>query len=92
MDKGQLNLFSLNMKDNDLDTDIESFKNREKKAKDVFLILEISKSLAYDFVREYHYLGDAEFFAKYAFGLWCDGELVGVAAFSNPQPQTFQSK
>lgn len=85
MNRGQLNLFSLELAANDVESDIERFKNREVKAKEIFQIMEISKPLAYDFVREYHYLGNAEFFAKYAFGLWLDGELVGVAAYSNPQ-------
>ena len=69
----------------ELEDAIERFKNREIKAKDVFQIYEIDKPLAYDFVRRYHYLGQTDFFAKYAFGLWCCGELVGVATFSNPQ-------
>ena len=85
MDKGQLNLFSLDASVNDLETDIQLFKDRQMKARELFVIMEIAKPLAYDFVREYHYLGNAEFFAKYAFGLWLDGELVGVAAYSNPQ-------
>lgn len=85
MDRGQLNLFSLQTSQNDLDFDIDLFKNREIKAKQIFSILEIDKSLAYDFVKTYHYLGNAEFFAIYSFGLWLDGELVGVATYSNPQ-------
>lgn len=85
MISGQINLFSLMMMKNGIDEDIELFKSRQVKAKDIFIILEIDKPLAYDFVRQYHYLGNAEFFAKYAFGLWLDGELVGVAAYSNPQ-------
>lgn len=85
---GQTNLFSLNAALNDTETDIELFKQREVKANEVFCILEIDKSLAYEFVRRFHYLKDANFFAKYSFGLWCDGELVGVAVFSNPQGTT----
>ena len=69
----------------DLEDSIEKFKSRTVKAKDIFRIQIIEKPLAYDFVRRYHYLGKTEFFAKYAFGLWCCGELVGVAAYSNPQ-------
>lgn len=64
---------------------IEMWKNRQIKAKDIFLILEISKSVAYDFVKQYHYLKDAKFFSCYSYGLWLDGELVGVATYSNPQ-------
>lgn len=85
MDRGQLNLFSLEMAENDVDTDIERFRNRQVKANEIFSIIEIEKPLAYDFVQEFHYLGKTDFFAKYAFGLWLDGELVGVAAYSNPQ-------
>lgn len=61
------------------------WKERKIKAKDIFVILEISKKVAYDFVKQYHYLQDAKFFSCYSFGLWMDGELVGVATFSNPQ-------
>ena len=85
MDAGQLNFFSMIESSQSLDESIQQFKDRLVKAKSVFSISEISKPLAYDFVRRYHYLGKAEFFAKYSFGLWCAGELVGVAAFSNPQ-------
>ena len=85
MDAGQLNFFSMLESCSDLETSIQRFKNREVKARDVFDIYEIDKPLAYDFVRRYHYLGKAEFFSKYSFGLWCCGELVGVAAYSNPQ-------
>lgn len=41
---------------------VEQFKNRELKAKQIFVIQEISKNDAYDFVKQYHYLGDAKFF------------------------------
>lgn len=64
---------------------ITLWKNRQIRAKDIFVILEISKKVAYDFVRQYHYLQDAKFFSCYSYGLWLDGELVGVATFSNPQ-------
>lgn len=63
------------------------FLNREIKAKEVFYIKEIQKSQAYDFVKQYHYLKDAKFFAKYSYGLF-DKEkdiLVGVATYANPQ-------
>ena len=43
---------------------IEEFKNREIKAKQIFVIDEISKNEAYEFIRKYHYLGDAKFFCK----------------------------
>jgi hypothetical protein len=67
--------------------DIEKFKNREIKAKKIFTIGKIDKSVAYDFVRKYHYLGDAKFFSKIAYGLFHKetGELLGAATFSNPQ-------
>ena len=82
---GQLNMLSLMDATDTLEASIERFKRREAKAKDVFNIMQIDKTLAYAFVRTYHYLGKTDFFAKYAFGLWCCGELVGVATYSNPQ-------
>ena len=64
---------------------IEKFKLREAKAKDLFSIREIGKAEAYDFVRKYHYLGNAKFFAKFSYGLIMGAELVGVATFGCPQ-------
>ena len=64
---------------------IEQFKNREVKAKDLFVIREIGKETAYDFVRRYHYLGSAKFFAKYSYGLYVGLEIVGCATFACPQ-------
>ena len=64
---------------------IEEFKNREIKAKQIFVIDEISKNEAYEFIRKYHYLGDAKFFCVYAYGLFCEEELVGCATYSNIQ-------
>ena len=63
------------------------FSHREIKAKDVFYIKEISKIQAYEFVKEYHYLGDAKFFCEQAFGLFAihGDQLLGVATFSQPQ-------
>lgn len=65
----------------------EKFKNREVKAKQIFYIQEIDKVTAYDFIRKYHYLGDAKFFCTQAFGLFLKetDELVGSATFSQPQ-------
>lgn len=64
---------------------IERFKNRTAKAKDVFSVVEISKSEAYDFVKKYHYLGSAKFFSEYSYGLVIQCELVGCATFACPQ-------
>ena len=86
--EGQINFLSLIGVNGTLGDNIERFKNREAKAKDVFSIMQIDKALAYSFVRAYHYLGNTDFFAKYAFGLWCCGELMGVATYSNPQGNT----
>ena len=63
------------------------FRNREVKAKDIFDIREVSKEIAYDFIRQYHYLGDAKFFSMYNYGLFIRGtnELVGCATYSLPQ-------
>jgi hypothetical protein len=67
--------------------DIRKFINREIKASSIFVIKQIDKKIAYDFVRTYHYLGDAKFFAKFSFGLYHKetNELLGVTAFTNPQ-------
>ncbi len=56
------------------------------KKKDHILKL-VDKKFAYDFIRKHHYLGDAKFFSKYAYGLFHkDGDIMmGVATFSNPQ-------
>lgn len=64
---------------------IDRFKVHKIRAKDIFKIREISKDIAYDFVRQYHYLGAAKFFSQYSFGLFCGWELVGVATFACPQ-------
>ena len=64
---------------------INSFKERKVKAKDIFRLSEVDKSLAYDFIRKYHYLKDAKFFAKYCYALYLDGDIVGCATYSNPQ-------
>lgn len=68
-----------------IDKDILKFKNREIKAKNVFTIKEIDKKTAYTFIKKYHYLKDAKFFAKYSYGLYIDDILVGCSTFSNPQ-------
>ena len=70
-----------------MNKDFERFKNRECRAKDIFSIQEITKPQAYEFVRKYHYLGDAKFFCVKAFGLFFDktNELVGCATYSLPQ-------
>jgi hypothetical protein len=68
-----------------MDNIIEKFKNREVKAKHVFLIKKIEKNVAYDFIRRYHYLKDAKFFSKYAYGLFIDESMVGCSTFTNPQ-------
>lgn len=66
---------------------LDGFIKREIKAKNIFIIKQINKKEAYDFVREYHYLGDAKFFSKFAYGLYVKetNELLGVTTFSNPQ-------
>lgn len=66
---------------------IIKFITREVKANQVFIIKLIDKKVAYEFIKVYHYLGDAKFFAKYSFGLYSKetNELMGVTTFSNPQ-------
>lgn len=68
-----------------IDSKIQSFKNREIKAKTIFSLSEIDKSLAYSFITKYHYLKDAKFFAKYCYGIFIGDDLVGCATYSNPQ-------
>ena len=68
-------------------TSIIEFIGRQKKAKEVFYIKQIEKSEAYEFIKQYHYLGDAKFFSKFAYAL-IDREteqVMGVSTFSNPQ-------
>ncbi|HAW04280.1 MAG TPA: hypothetical protein DCW83_06305, partial [Saprospirales bacterium] len=64
---------------------IESFKNREVKAKSIFTISRIEKNIAYDFIKKFHYLEDAKFFSKFAYGLYMGSQLVGCATYTNPQ-------
>ncbi len=66
-------------------TALQLFKDWKVKAEEIFTIMEVTKPTSYEFVRQYHYLGNAKFFALYSYGLWCEGELVGIAAFSLPQ-------
>lgn len=70
-----------------LNEDFRKFKNRECKAKDVFSIKEINKNDAYEFVRKYHYLADAKFLCKKAYGLFSNktNQLLGCATYSPPQ-------
>ena len=67
--------------------DIELFKGQGVKARAIFQIEEIGKNAAYEFVRRYHYLGDAKFFCTQAFGLFYKPEhrMVGVATYQLPQ-------
>lgn len=70
--------------------DLFAFKNRQLKAKDIFFIKEVSKNTCYEFVRRYHYLGNAKFFCVYGYGLFYKNqmgfvEMVGCATYSNPQ-------
>ena len=67
--------------------DFELFKARSVRAKDIFTIEEITKMEAYEFVRQYHYLGDAKFFCAQAFGLFYKPGhiLVGCATYQQPQ-------
>ena len=64
---------------------LESFRNRQVKANSLFSLSVVSKTDAYNFVKNYHYLKDAKFFCVHAVGMFFKGEMVGVATFSNPQ-------
>ena len=70
-----------------MNDDFEKFKNRQIKAKGLFYVKEVDKPTAYEFVKLYHYLGDAKFFAVQSFGLFHKktNRLVGVATYSLPQ-------
>ena len=39
-----------------IDENVSKFKNREIKAKEIFAIREIDKKIAYEFIKQYHYL------------------------------------
>ena len=67
--------------------DIDDFSKRKIKSDDIFYIASINKRTAYEFIRKYHYLGDAKFFSKYCFGLFYKPttDIVGCAVFSLPQ-------
>lgn len=70
--------------------DLNAFKAREIKARQIFTIREIEKNSCYEFVRRYHYLANAKFFCVYGYAMYykdCDGteEMVGCSTFSNPQ-------
>lgn len=69
----------------DTELNFTDFKNRLVKASSIFKIKKIDKSVAYDFIKKYHYLKDAKFFSKYSYGLYYGITLVGVATYSNPQ-------
>jgi hypothetical protein len=60
--------------------------NNSFKKKD-YVIKLIDKKVAYDFIKKHHYLGDAKFFSKFAYGLFRkEGDvMLGVTTFSNPQ-------
>ena len=63
----------------------KTYDNTFKKSE--YTIKQIDKSVAYDFVRKHHYLGDAKFFSKFTYGLFKkdDDILLCITAFSNPQ-------
>ena len=60
---------------------MEKFKKKDH------IIKLVDKKVAYEFVKTYHYLGDAKFFSKFAYALYHkdSNEIMGVATFSNPQ-------
>lgn len=63
---------------------IEKFKAREIKAKDIFVIKEINKKQATEIIEKYHYLGNKKFMYTIAYGLFekeNKDELLGCAVF-----------
>jgi len=68
--------------------DYKFFKSRKSSfSKKDYVVKSIDKKVAYEFVKTYHYLGDAKFFSKFSFGVYKKGseDLLGVTTFSNPQ-------
>ena len=66
---------------------LQPFIDRKVKAIEVFTLSPIHKTDAYEFIRQYHYLGEAKFFSQYNFGLFIKDTniLIGVSTFSAPQ-------
>lgn len=62
---------------------IEMFKNREVKAKDIFVVEQINVKVARNLITNYHYLGTKKFMITYAYGIRMkeDSEYLGVAVF-----------
>ena len=66
---------------------LEKFIARQVRANAIFTIKQIDKKIAYDFIKKYHYLAAARFFAKFSYGLYHTetNRLVGVATMTNLQ-------
>lgn len=62
---------------------IEMFKNREVKAKDIFVVEQINVKVARNLITNYHYLGTKKFMITYAYGIRLadDTEYLGAAVF-----------
>ena len=60
-------------------------KVENEKLKTFLKVKPIEKMEGFSFVKKYHYLGDALFFSQYTYGVFFENELVGVAAFAQPQ-------
>jgi len=79
----QIDLFEC--QNDDIEDILKLFSKREIKAKNAFSIKKIDKTIAFEFIKKYHYLNDAKFFSIFCFGLFCREKMVGCATFSNPQ-------
>lgn len=66
---------------------IQDFKDWKIKAKSIFIIKEVEYNVAFQFIKQFHYLGGTRFLSVYNYGLYLkEGDhLVGVATFSMPQ-------
>lgn len=64
---------------------IEKLKDKKEKYKKIFTITKIEKSEAVKFVGLYHYLGPVNFFSEFQYGLFYKNNMVGVAAYAQPQ-------
>ena len=64
---------------------VRLFREHKIKAKSVFNVSPISFDTAFDFIRQYHYLGNIKPFGCRQWALRYGSEVVGVSMFGSPQ-------